>query len=575
MIDNLILRLCAAAAIQPDKVAFRYLERGEQVTQELPYSELAARVAAVSGSLGRGNYRGRRAVLLFAQPLEFIQAFLGCLAAGVTAVPLAVPSLKNIDALAGICRNADAACVIAGVQERLQLQAALDARTGPMPWHALDELLAGADAQADPGSGIAAGDIAFLQYTSGSTGAPKGVMVTHANLLANGAAICRGMRMSRDSVFVSWLPHYHDMGLIGNLLQPVYLGASCTLMRPIDFIQKPLRWLQAVSEFGATISGGPNFAYDLCISKIAEEQRTGLDLSCWEVAFTGAEPVKAATVARFAQAFALCGLRPGSIYPCYGMAESTLFITGGEVGVAASVKHFQTDSLTIGKAVSRTDADAPQALPFVSCGQPHGGEQLRIVHPDTHLPLPAGHVGEIWLRGDSNAVGYHANPEASERGFGARLIGDVGGPYLRTGDLGTVEDGQLYVLGRLKDVLIVRGCNYYPQDIESAAQTAHAALAPNGGAVFQRATPHDEQLVLVHELTRQGVREGDLEQVAEAVRGAVIAEHGIALAKIVLIKPGQLPRTTSGKVRRNLCREMFEREELPDIRDAAAMELTP
>ncbi|HEY8025637.1 MAG TPA: fatty acyl-AMP ligase [Burkholderiaceae bacterium] len=575
MTDNLISRLFASAASHPGKIAFRYLERGEQVGQELSYQELAARVTAIGRSLAAESYRHQRAVLLFAQPLDFIQAFLGCLAAGVTAVPLAVSSLKNLDTLAGICRDADAACVIAGTQERQQLQAALDARTGPLPWHSLEELLAGASAQVDPDSGAAGARIAFLQYTSGSTGAPKGVMVTHANLLANGAAICRGMRMSRDSVFVSWLPHYHDMGLIGNLLQPIYLGASSTLMRPIDFIQKPIRWLRAVSDFGATISGGPNFAFDLCVDKITEEQRAGLDLAKWEVAFTGAEPVKAATVARFAQAFARCGLRAGAIYPCYGMAESTLFITGGHVGTAAPIKHFKADSLTIGKSVAESEPDLPESLPFVSCGQPHGGEQLRIVHPDTHLSLLAGYVGEIWLRGESNAVGYHGHADASERSFGARVIGDSGGAFLRTGDLGTIEDGHLYILGRLKDVLIVRGRNYYPQDIESAAQAAHYALAPNGGAVFQRAVPHDEQLVLVHELTRQGMRDANLEQIGEAVRGAVIAEHGIALAKIVLIKPGQLPRTTSGKVRRNLCREMFERQELLDVGSPEAEEIEP
>ncbi len=559
---SILARLFHHAQTSPSKRVYAYLERGERLAASLDYAQLQQNVLATASALIDLGYEGERALLLYANPLEFVQSFLACLAAGVTAVPLAVPSARHAASVAAIARNATIACVLAGRREQQQLQSLLEPELDATPWHCFDgmelETSSGAIRQAEAIAYGGGSRLAFLQYTSGSTGTPKGVMVSHANLMANEAVIGEAMRMHRNSVVVGWLPHFHDMGLIGNLLQPLYQGAECVLMQPVDFIQKPLRWLRAVSDYGGTVSGGPNFAYDLCVAKTSEETRQGLDFSRWEVAFTGAEPIKGETLRRFAAAFEAHGLRRSTLYPCYGMAESTLFITGEQQGRAPLIVSLRSDALTIGAAVVPVAADTPLAAEFVGCGLPRQDARIRIVHPDTLQALPDGHVGEIWAQGGSIALGYYANPQASEHGFAAQLSGEAGN-WLRTGDLGVMHAGQLFVVGRLKDVLVVRGRNYYPQDIEHSALLADAeALATGGGAVFQRQAPHDEEVVLVQELTRQGVRQADLPALQAAVRALVIERHGIALADIVFIKPGQLPRTTSGKVRRNRCRELYE-----------------
>jgi len=574
MTHTIIDRLFFHAENTPGKEVYRYLERGEQVAATLAFAQLRTKAVGLSaGLLEAGHGKRDAALLLFSNPLEFVQGFLGCLAAGVTAVPVAVPSTKSVDTVANICRNARVKCILAGQREKQQLCAALEAKLGPIAWYSLDELLAyGAAssfaARPDSLPGVTSDDIAFLQYTSGSTGTPKGVMVSHGNLMANSAAIGKAMRMHRDTVFVSWLPHYHDMGLIGPMLQSIERGSETILMRPVDFVQKPVRWLQAISKFGATVSGGPNFAYDLCVDKIGEEQKVGLDLSAWEVAFSGAEPVKAATVARFADAFAPCKFKKTSIYPCYGMAESTLFISGEMAGAGPAILLFEPDTLGVGGEARLAEPGIATGVPFVSCGTAHDEARVRIVHPETRTILSENHVGEIWVRSLSVAQGYYENAEASSHAFAATIVGGNAEHYLRTGDLGTLHKGQLVILGRIKDLLIVRGRNYYPQDIEATAQEVHAAMAPGGGAVFQLSSG-DGRVALVHEVAREFARQGELERVADqlaaAVREAVIERHGIALEKLVFIRPGHLPRTTSGKVRRNLCREMFERGEFASM----------
>lgn len=553
-----LARLLEHCARTPHKTLYTYLDKGDIVAEARTYAALAERVAKIAAALTQWGYRGERALLLYVNPLEFVESFLGCLAAGVIAVPVAVPSLKNIGSIVSISASAGIRCVLAGPRERHTLRSGFSALAGDVSWHGTDETdLAAVPVDVRLIEAAAAGCdtcTAFLQYTSGSTGQPKGVMVSHRNLDANERIIADAMRIHRDSVVIGWLPHYHDMGLIGNLLQPLYQGAQCVLMQPADFIQKPVKWLRAISRFAGTVSGGPNFAYDLCVDRIGQAERETLDLRHWEVAFTGAEPVRRATIERFVARFAPHGLRGTSIFPCYGMAESTLFIAGAAQGAGAAAIALRTDSLNIGEAVVRTDADADGAASFIGCGAATHDADMRIVHPDLGTILPDGHVGEIWVRSASVAQGYFGDPRATAHTFGAVLADTSAPPYLRTGDLGVVVASQLLIVGRLKDTLIVRGRNYYPQDIEAyAQQQAGEALVPGGGGAFQC----DDRIVLVHELTRHALRRDDPARIASAVRAAVIERFGIALHDIVFVKPGQLPRTTSGKVRRAVCRRLY------------------
>ncbi|HEY9422517.1 MAG TPA: AMP-binding protein, partial [Thermoanaerobaculia bacterium] len=385
--------------------------------------------------------------------------------------------------------------------------------------------------------------LAFLQYTSGSTADPKGVMVTHANLLHNERMIGAAFGMDEESVVVGWLPLYHDMGLIGNVLQPLHAGARCVLMSPVSFLQRPMRWLEAISRYRATTSGGPNFAYELCLRKADPEALAGLDLASWRVAFNGAEPVRPSTLERFAETFAPCGFRPEAFYPCYGLAEATLFVTGGERGSWPRISGSR-----------------------VSCGHAWMGQRLAVADPETGMELPTGVEGEIWIAGPSVARGYWKNAEATVQDFNAFL--ETGeGPFLRTGDLGVLDGGELYVTGRIKDLIILRGRNLYPQDIELTAERSHPDLRPGNGAAFSVEIAGEERLVVVHEVERRR-REG-FEEVAEAVRRAVAEEHEAQVHEVVLIRTAGLHKTSSGKVQRGLCRRLYLTDGLPVVSRSA------
>jgi amino acid adenylation domain-containing protein len=560
------------AAERPDREAFVFLADGEEPGARLTYGELDRRARAIAAALRESLAPGDRALLLYPPGLELIAAFFGCLYAGVTAVPAYPPRLNDrsqssqnrLRAIAGdaeprvaLTTAALLAAVSAGegIAERVPELAAVR-------WIATDGLDADlADAwleqpEPDPGS------VAFLQYTSGSTAAPKGVMVTHANLLHNERMIGDAFRQDEDTVVVGWLPLYHDMGLIGNVLQPLHAGARSVLMAPVAFLQKPLRWLQAISRFGATTSGGPNFAYDLCVRRIPPEQRAELDLSSWRLAFNGAEPVRAETLERFAAAFALCGFDRAAFYPCYGLAEATLFVSGGAAGRfprvealdAAALERHEARRVSEANETDEGDETAGDARLLVSSGRAWGGQRLAVVDPETRTALPPGRVGEIWVSGPSVALGYWRNPEATEDDFRARLAGTEE-PFLRTGDLGFLRDGELYVTGRLKDLIIIRGRNHYPQDIERTAERSHADLRPGCGAAFAVDAGGEERLVIVQEVERRR-REG-LDAVITAVRRAVAEEHEVQAQDVVLVRAGTVPKTSSGKIQRRACRAAY------------------
>ncbi|HEX9945239.1 MAG TPA: amino acid adenylation domain-containing protein, partial [Thermoanaerobaculia bacterium] len=554
--------LRARVAERPEQTAFVFLADGETEACRLTYADLDRRARAMAAALRGLVDSGERALLLYPSGLEFVASFLGCLIAGVVAVPAYPPrpNDRSQSRLRAMARDAGPRAVLttsAILSGRGELCAAVPelaaARwiptdlvndSSPEPWTSFPE--------PDPGA------LAFLQYTSGSTASPKGVMVTHANLLHNERMIAAAFGMDEDSVVVGWLPLYHDMGLIGNVLQPLHAGARCVLMSPMAFLQRPMRWLEAISRHYATTSGGPNFAYELCLRKAGPEALAGLDLSSWRVAFNGAEPVRAATLERFAETFAPCGFRREAFYPCYGLAEATLFVTGGERGQRPRI----------------TTAEAAQ--PVVSCGHVWMEQKVAIADPETGMELPPGGVGEIWISGPSVARGYWRNPEATERDFKAFLLAPDscgGGPFLRTGDLGFVASGELYVTGRLKDLIILRGRNHYPQDLELTAEDSHPDLRPGNAAAFSIEIAGEERLVIVLELERR--RRQGFEEVAEAVRQAVAAEHEVQVHEVVLIRPGGLPKTSSGKVQRSLCRRLYLAEGLPVVARNALAQADP
>ncbi|MEO6191566.1 MAG: amino acid adenylation domain-containing protein [Thermoanaerobaculia bacterium] len=557
---TLVELLRMRATSQPERRAYTFLLDGEREEVHLSYGELDRQARAIATRLQEMGVEGERALLLYPPGLQYAAAFFGCLYAGVTAVPVYPPRPNRPDPrFLAILADARARVVLTTSAILPNAERLLQA-DAPVAWLATDGLDSeGAEEWRDPAVGPE--QLAFLQYTSGSTSAPKGVMVSHGNLVHNERLIERAFGMTAESVVVGWLPLYHDMGLIGNLLQPLWAGCSCVLMSPVDFLQKPLRWLAALSRYGGTVSGGPNFAYDLCARKIRPEDRAGLDLSRWAVAFNGAEPVRAETLDRFAAAFAASGFRREALFPCYGLAEATLFVAGAAVGEPPVVGRFNAPGLERHQAV----AD-PEGRPLVSSGRPAllaFGQEVAIVDSESGVRLPEAAVGEIWVAGPSVAQGYWSRPEPPESTFQA-LTRDGEGPFLRTGDLGFLAGGELFVAGRAKDLIIIRGRNHYPQDIEMTVEASHAALRPGCGAAFSVDEEGEERLVVVQEMRREA-RHADPGEVMAAIRRAVAEEHEVQLQAVVLIRTASLPKTSSGKVRRSACRAAFLAGELAAV----------
>jgi len=556
------------AADRPDSLAFLFLQSDVTEGPRLSYADLDRKAGAIATELTRVSGPGERALLLYAPGLDFIPAFFGCLYAGLIAVPAYPPrpdrpwqSAEALSRLADDCRPrvvltggeaaADVERMCRGVaplSDAGWIDTSALPEDGPSGWSPEAE---------DPAA------ISHLQYTSGSTGHPKGVAIGHGNLMHNEymIALCSGHFETAAAGIcgVGWLPFQHDLGLVAGMLQAVYVGGPLVVLSPLTMLQRPFVWLDAISRYRGYTSGGPNFAYELCVRRTTPEQRAALDLSCWGVAGIGAEPVRPAAMDAFAEAFAVSGFRREAFYPSYGLAEGTLMVAGGDKNSAPVVRRFSASSLERHEARTASDDD-PAARTLVGCGHPWLDQRVLIVDPDARTPLDPGRVGEIWVAGPSVAQGYWGRPEETEATFDARLASGEG-PFLRTGDLGFFSDDELFVAGRLKDVLIIRGQNHYPQDIEETVQAVDPAFRNDSGAAFQVEGDGGERLIIVQEIDRAG-RPLDPDALARRIRTAVAERHGIDIDEVVLVRNGTLPKTTSGKVRRHACRSAYEASRL-------------
>ena len=556
--STLVALLRHRAALQPDCQAYIFLPDGETEEIALTYEALDRRARAIAGLLQSLGLSGQRALLVYHPGLEYIAAFFGCLYAGVVAVPTYPPSPQRpAQRLQTIVEDAQASIALTSSQilATLERRLVLNPTLASLQWVATDGISSDLAGRWQEPS-ITWDTFAFLQYTSGSTSHPKGVLLTHSNLLYNSELIFRCCQHGSASCSVSWLPPYHDMGLIGGILQPLYAGRPVYLMPPAAFLQRPLRWLQVISRVQAEISAAPNFAYDLCVRKIPPQQRKDLDLRNWSMASTGSEPVREETLERFVTAFSACGFRREAFYPCYGLAEATLVVSGGKKADPPNIFHARRTALEQHEVVEASEAADDFAVALVSCGRTMPGQKIVIVDPETLTLCPPGRIGEIWIAGQSVARGYWQLAQETASTFHAYLNDTGEGPFLRSGDLGFLRNGELFVTGRRKDLIIIRGRNHYPQDIEETAQRSHPALRTGCGAAFSVDINSEEHLVLVYEVERQ-YRHVDVDQVAAVIRRAVARQHGLHIYAVVLLVPGSIPKTTSGKIQRQACRSGF------------------
>lgn len=561
------------AETTPERLAYRFLRDGETDVLETTYATLDQQARTIAAKLQALNLQGERALLLYPPGPDFIAALFGCFYSSILAVPihaLHAAWLKRKQAtLRHILTDATPAITLTTQEMGRTLRPAFraDQEMARTRWLSTDGLspdLAGTWAPASTSPALTA----LLQYTSGSTQTPRGVQITHANLMHNSATIKERFGHTPDSRTVLWLPPYHDMGL-GGIIQAIYTGFELTLMSPLAFLQRPLRWLQAISRYQATTSGGPNFAYDRCLQTISEEQRDTLDLSHWDLAFIGAEPVRAETLDRFTAFFAPSGFQRTAWYPCYGLAESTLMVSGGTKQYPPLVQPLDAEALRHGHAQA-PEVPSPMPLQAVGCG-PGADATVLIMHPETRLRCADNEIGEIWVAGASVAAGYWKNPEATTATFEGYRADTNEGPFLRTGDLGFLQNDELFITGRLKEVIVINGRNHYPQDIEATVATCHPAIQAGGCAAFGIDQNHQERLVLALELERRTSRTHNItesrilagqesafeKEILSKIRTVVSTLHDLHVHDVLLIPFGHLPKTSSGKTKRFVCKERY------------------
>ena len=550
---------------QPDKMAYIFLEDGDHEAGSLTYKELDERAKSIAGKLQALGLEGERALLIYNSDLEYISAFFGCLYAGVISVPLHPPGKnKSLSRISAIAIDSDAKVILSvkDIQTELENDFSKDSFLKNVVWINTNEIQDEfASGWKQPG--INADTLAYLQYTSGSTGTPKGVMVSHKNLLHNLSIIDKCHPHNVDSVMVTWLPIFHDMGLIYGILLPFYGGYPCYFMTPQAFVQKPFRWLKAITKYKGTHNAAPNFAFELCINKITDEQKEELDLSTWTVAMNAAEPVRAETIVRFVEHFKDCGFNLNSFAPGYGLAEGTLILSTTFASDEPAMNRFDDTELE----KNNTSVISKDNVSKIHVGHSHSIEDTRIaiVDPVTFIECKEGEVGEVWASGISIAQGYWKREEATKETFKAYIAETKEGPFMRTGDLGFIKDNELYITGRHKDLIIIRGQNHYPQDIEYTVESSHPALRLGCVGAFSYEVNGEEQIGIVQEVQKNFVNDINLEEVSKSILSAVSKEHDLHVHSITLIQPGTVPKTSSGKIQRKACLQGYLDETLDKV----------
>ncbi|WP_330180091.1 fatty acyl-AMP ligase [Nocardia sp. NBC_01503] len=544
----------------PDRPVFTILPDGDDAEPSITFEMLDSRARRIADLLLRHTESGERVLLLCRPGKEFIYSFYGCLYASVIAVPTYLPEpgqrTQGTDRLAGILEDCTPAVILSTDEIRSEIKNGIIEfpRWEHSVWLTLEAVEHETPSEWIP-EPVPSATVALLQYTSGSTADPKGVIVTHGNLIHNIRLINRSLGLDESPVIVGWLPPYHDMGLVSMIVAPAILPGHAVLMPTIAFLQHPIRWLRAISEYGGTASAAPNFAFDLCATRISQQARRTVNLSSLAVVANGAEPIRPESMRRFADAFAASGFRPEAIVPMYGLAESTLMVSGTSSQSPWILRDFDTESLARG-IVREVPEGSANCRTLVGCGSSHDLDVV-IADPEHRTRCAPGTVGEIWVAGASVAAGYWGRTELSNETFGARLADSGQGPYLRTGDLGFQIDAGLFVVGRMKDVLIVAGRNHYPQDIELTVEGAHSAVRPGCAVAFAGRPDAPESVVVAAELRGTREQTPDLDQTRTAIRCAVMREHHLSIGEILLLPPGSIPKTPSGKPQRSALRGAY------------------
>lgn len=559
--QTIIEVLSKRAQDEPQKTAYTFLN-DDSLETTLSYSELDQKARAVATYLESFQLNNKPILLAYPTGLEFIISFFGCLYAQSIAVPVYPPDPLNFNntlpRIETIIEDSNAEIILAPTELIKQLSSYLKYFQSLLNLKkiSLDLIDLNRDVKMDS-LNIDSKKVAFLQYTSGSTSKPKGVILTHKNIIEFERMLQKGMSFSNDITYVGWLPLHHDAGLIGNTLQSLFSGTHCVFMSPFSFLQRPFRWLKAISDYNAQISGGPNFGYELCARKISNDEKEMLDLSHWRVAWSSAEPVRFETIEKFSKSFEQCGFKRKSFCPCYGLAEATLAVTcsGGEPkSICIDRKSLEKNTVNVSNENALNLAKI-----LVSSGKVYSDQKVRIVNPFTKKECSANQIGEIWVQGPNVALGYWNNPKATDQVFKACINGDKDNFFLKTGDLGFIKEGELYVTGRLKDLIIVRGQNYYPHDIEQVVEKSHQLIRPGCTAAFSIDDDKEEKLIVLAEIysKKSNLSNSDLALIKRKIQASIINTFQIKAKEIILLKENTMPKTSSGKHQHFSCKENF------------------